>query len=396
LKCSKRSIKNNSKKTTQVNHIHLISTLGKLKQIQLEKLHIMKAFKPLTGLLFTAMMALFIASMCQFDPLITFAGVFVTSFLLPKGVAFMAVQKEIWTKDIIENLFKDNEFALRSFNADQYVLQGKVVHIPNAGAPSAVTKNQTVFPQAAVKRPDTEILYAIDTFYTTPRHIEAIEQFELSYDKRQSAVGEDQAALIQACMDSLLWRWAPLNTNGLLTTGAAVPASIAGGVGNRKAFDKTLLQQIKLKLDLSLIPAKGRVALLNAQHYNDFFNSLSEGEKTNFNNVADLKNGIVGRYMGFDIMMRSTVLRYRGANLAACVVVDEQDPAFAASDKTNDRGASLIYHDKSVERARGEVRMFDGVDRPEYYGDIFSFILRLGGRQRRVSGVWAVIDELTA
>ena len=46
----------------------------------------------------------------------------------------MAIQKEIWQDHIEGNLFKNNEFLLASTDASLYVLQGKVVHIPQAGA----------------------------------------------------------------------------------------------------------------------------------------------------------------------------------------------------------------------------------------------------------------------
>jgi hypothetical protein len=47
-----------------------------------------------------------------------------------------------------------------------------------------------------------------------------------------------------------------------------------------------------------------------------------------------------------------------------------------------------------VERAFGEVKMFDNPGRAEYYGDVFSMILRLGGRIRRVNGVYAVVEAI--
>lgn len=355
----------------------------------------MKAGKiNIVALLFVACMSLLISSLFDFNPLITFGGAALGSALLPKGVAFMAVTKEIWTKDIIDNLFKNNDWAFRAFNADMYVLAGKVVHIPVAGAPSEVKKNLSVFPQSAIKRADSEITYPIDTFYTIPRHIEEIEKYELSYNKRQSAVGEDQQFLIQVAMDSLLYRWAPLVGNTILTDGAATLATASGGTGNRKAFTKSSFGNIKKKMDKVNILDAGRIALLTADHYNDFFSSLSEPEKTDVGRVADLKTGKVGAYLGFDIYMRSSVLRYRGAN-GAFVVVDEADPAFAGSNQTADRSASIFYQEQTVERARGEVKMFDTPNQASYYGDIFSFILRLGGRIRRDIGVYAVVEDLS-
>ena len=45
----------------------------------------------------------------------------------------MAVEREIWEGDIVEKLYAENPHLSLCVNADQYVLAGKVVHIPQAG-----------------------------------------------------------------------------------------------------------------------------------------------------------------------------------------------------------------------------------------------------------------------
>ena len=65
---------------------------------------------------------------------------------MPAGAAVMAVQKEIWLNTVIEGLFADNSFLSKAFSADEFVEQGKTVHIPNAGSGSATKKNRTEFP----------------------------------------------------------------------------------------------------------------------------------------------------------------------------------------------------------------------------------------------------------
>lgn len=357
----------------------------------------MKLFNRINAFLFTALMGLLIASIFGLPPFITIAVLTAVSLFIvaPKGVALMAIQREIWERDIVANLFKNNEFAKRAFNADIYVLEGRVVHIPVAGTPSAVNKNVTNFPVQAVKRTDADIIYSIDTYYTVPRHIERIETYELAYDKRQSVLGEDQSALIQASMDGMLFRWAPGAANVIETAGAAGAPTVFGATGTRNTFTKVVFSTIKLKMDRANIPFAGRVALLTADHHQQLLDSFSDIEKTNFHNLADATNGIIGRYLGIDIMMRSSVQRYRKV-ATVWTPVDEQDPAFTASDKTGDSAASLFYYDQAVERALGTVQMFDGANRPEYYGDIFSFILRMGGRIRRNEGVYAIVEAIAS
>jgi hypothetical protein len=313
-------------------------------------------------------------------------------FHAASGVSLaMALQVEIWERDVVKNLFKNNQFAQYAFNADQFVLMGKVVHIPVAGAPGQIKKNLTQFPQTAMKRTDSEITYAIDTFYLLPRHIEDIEKYELSYDKRQSVVGEDEAFLIQCAMDNLLYKWAPTVSNTLLTDGAITDATLTGAAGQRQKFTKQAFKDIFLKFNAANLPDDGRFALLTAFHYSQFFDSLSEAEKTDVGRVADLAKGVVGEYMGFKILRRSEVLRYRGED-DAYSVVDELDENYAPD--ADDRAASLFWHQSSVERAFGQVKMFDNPNRAEYFGDIFSMTLRLGGRIRRNAGVYAVVEAL--
>jgi hypothetical protein len=305
----------------------------------------------------------------------------------------MALQKEIWEKDIVDNLYKDNQFALRAFSADAFVLAGKVVHIPVAGTPAVVKKNLTSFPQVAVNRTDSELTYAIDTYYSLPRQIQDIEKYELSYDKRQSVVGEDEKALIDSCMNGLLYRWAPAAANVIETTGDFTAADLidSTATGQRRLFTKAEFKKAAKKYAVANMGSMPKVALLTATHYHQLFESLSDAEKTNFNNVADLKNGIIARYMGIDIMMRSTVLRYRQVG-GVWTVVDEQDDAFAAG--TDDCAASLFYNDMSVERAKGDVNVFDNPGQALYFGDVFSAYARLGGRIRRTAGVYAIVEAL--
>jgi hypothetical protein len=360
----------------------------------------MKAVSPITkfsNILYVALFAILISALFQFNAYVFFGALCFASAFVSKetGVALMAITREIWTADIIDNLFKNNDWAARAFNADMYVLLGKVVHIPVAGAPSAIKKNVTVFPVNAVKRTDTDITYAIDTFYSTPRHIENIEKYELSYDKRQSALGEDQSALIESAMDSLLYRWAKdlSNANIILTDGADRAATASGAAGNRKAISKAAFSTVKKKMDKAKISGQGRIALLTAEDYNDFLASLSDPEKVDVGRVADMKTGVVGQYLGFTIYMRSEVLRLRGAD-GALAVVDEQDDAYAAD--ADDRSGSIFYQENCVERAKGAVEIFENPRQAEYYGDIYSMELRLGGRRRRDAGVYIVAEALAA
>lgn len=360
--------------------------------------------KFITGLLFTVFFAMFFASLLNVPFIAAFIVLLLMGCLIqnPES-ALRAVTVEIWSKDIIDNLFKNNEFAASAYNADQYVVGGKIVHIPQAGAPDASIKNLDTFPQSAVKRTDSDVLYALDTYYQKPKFVEKVEQFELSYDKRQSIAGEMNSQLIQDAIEGLLYRWAwkapaavgttPINV--VNTTGADTTIDlISGATGTRKTFNKDVFGKVKKAMDNANILTEGRIALLTANHYQQFIDSLSDAAQTNFYRFADMQNGVIGMFLGFKVMMRSTVQRWRQV-ATVWTPVDEQDAGFAASDKTGDSAASLFYQSQSVERARGDVNVFDSAGRPEYYGDVFSMNMRLGGRTRRAAGVYAIVEDIT-
>lgn len=306
----------------------------------------------------------------------------------------MAITKEIWSQDIVELLFPSNEFANYAVNADQFVLAGTVVHKPVAGAASTVTKNLSSFPQTATQRTDSELTYALDTYYALPRVIKNIDAYELSYDKRMSVVGGDVKNLVSTVHKGMLYNWAPAVAKTILTSGADSAEDLIDttATGTRKLFTKTEFKKVAKNLNKNDLVGMN-YGCLTAAHYHQFFESLSDAEKTNFGKVADLAKGIVGEYMGIKILMRSSVLRYRGTD-GAMVPVDETAEAFAAT--AADRAASLFWNEQSVERALGTVETFDDPGNPLYYGDVWSANVRAGGKIIRTAGVWAVVEAIGA
>ena len=112
--------------------------------------------------------------------------------------------------------------------------------------------------------------------------------------------------------------------------------------------------------------------------YADLLSDLSESDKWMFQNSANVQKGVLGNLYGFDIMKRSRVLRLNATGKA---VLGWSETAVAG-----EMAAALAWHEKSVSRAMGEVKMFDSTDNPLYYGDIYSFLMRTGGSARRYDG----------
>ena len=101
----------------------------------------------------------------------------------------MALNKEIWVNDIVENFFPDDSFVKKSRDHSAFV-EGKTVHVPNTGSPAQVTKNLNSFPATVGSRTDNDLSYDMGVFYAAPIVLNKAEDVELSYDKRSSITSQ--------------------------------------------------------------------------------------------------------------------------------------------------------------------------------------------------------------
>lgn len=300
---------------------------------------------------------------------------------------FMAVQVEIWEADIEEAIFKDNAFVKFAKIADKSNINGRAVHIPQSGGAGNVVKNRA-FTQGGAnvrKRTDGDVLYLIDEFTTDPVLIPNADECELSYDKRNSVMGEDKNKLTQSIAEEMLYNWTHDQNLGtaipseriIRTTGPIVKATAPGSTGYRfgqsiddlqavqtalinenRWFDGQMGSLMPANLRAQTFPAGSLIAATYAQN-------LTEEER---------RSGIVGVAQGFSIMTRSSVI-----TLAA----DGTIKAPGAAGEAGDCQATLCWYKLAVETATGDIKMFDQYGNPVYYGDIFSFLVRMGGRATR-------------
>jgi hypothetical protein len=314
----------------------------------------------------------------------------ILSTMLPSGGAQMAIQREIWMNTIVEGLFADNSFMSKAISADGFVNQGKTVHIPNAGAPSKVVKNRTVLPAQIEVREDSILSFDLDEYTTDPIRIPHADTVELSYNKRESVIRQDRAKLIETIGNAFTYYWSPAatgaNASFLRTTGGFVDAHTPGATGQRKAFSKKDVNAAMQQFNVKDVPQEGRYMLVDAIMYSQLLDSMTEKEETAFHNLADIRNGVVGKLYTFNIMMRSKALRYTGSLSAK---------QWSTAGAATDNAAALAWWENAVCRAKGEVVVFDNPGDATYYSDILSFLIRAGGRPMRagVEGLLAIIQD---
>ena len=300
----------------------------------------------------------------------------------------MALNKQVWLNTIVENLYPDNSFATKSID-DSIFVSNKTVHIPNAGAPSGVEINRSKKPASVNHRTDQDLTYDMDELTTNPIYIPNIDTVELSYDKRQSILWNDRMELQKQAHQNLLYRWF-VDGKVIETEGEARAAHTSTtATGNRKALTKDTILNLMTKFNQDDVPATGRYILLDSVMYADLLKDLTEKELSAFLASADAQKGILGNLYGFAIMQRSQVLRLTSAK--ALLRWSEDGAA-------TELAAGLAWQEQCVSRALGEVKMFDSMDNPTYYGDIYSFLMRVGGSYRRYDkkGIYVIAEAASA
>lgn len=294
----------------------------------------------------------------------------------------MGVQKELWQNSIEEELFASNEFLKYAKNADEYVIGGAIVHIPQSGGPTGVQRNRTTFPAAVVTRTDTEVLYPLDEYTTNPTRIPYADTVELSYDKRQSVVRENTEEMMELIGSTMLHRWADGLPTSLIiaATGAGSVSTVPGTTGNRKIITEADLRKAQTLMNLQNVAKKNRYAILDSNQIDQLFSNNDVKKYTQ--QYLDLPDGAIAKLSGFNIIERSSALILGN---------DDNSKLPEAAIAADDDGAGIFFQMNAVERAIGDIKFFDNKDRAEYYADIFSHLVRANGRRRRLDNKGVII-----
>jgi hypothetical protein len=321
-----------------------------------------------------------------FGSIALYAGLAIPMRFHHTGNLNVITDVKVWNTYIIEKLRKVNEFITKSRDESQWVLGGAVVYIPQAGADPVVEINANTYPGVAVRRVDSDINYALDSYRTVPSHIPWSELQTISYNKIDSVVGGHTTTLAEVVADNLVIKWAPTTPDKqIATTGAAI-GPVDTQTGNRAGLKESDLAKAMIMMNKDNVPKGGRIALIDDSMYEYFYNSLTATQMNAYNQFADNRSGIVGRLHGFDIYTRTSVLAYAAGSPTA--------KAYGSVLDATDNLASLCWHPDMVCRAIGDTKPFQDRDNPLYYGDIWSMILRAGGRKIREDnkGVIAIVQ----
>jgi N4-gp56 family major capsid protein len=292
----------------------------------------------------------------------------------------------LFSKDIQKNLFPKNEFYKNSKDDSKY-LEGRTVVIPQSGALPGVVVNRTTLPATVSQRTDSSVNYDIDEFTTDPILVQDTEEIIVNYEKRKDILEDHIDTLNTRIANQFGWLWAPSGADNIIrTTGTARAASAPSATGNRLGASKNDWINAAILLDRMEIEREGRIAAIPAAMLGDIlriddFVSMEKIGK------ANLVEGAIGRLCGFDILVRSSIVRFD--NTATPV-----KKAVTAAGATTDNSGALFYHPKYVRRAEGKIKVYSNLDDPTFYGSVFSAAIRAGGRIARADqrGVIAMVE----
>jgi hypothetical protein len=306
----------------------------------------------------------------------------------------MALIKEIWVADIQEALNRNADFLPYSIDHSAYIAFG-TVHIPQSGANPTVLKNPATFPLSISERTDTDRTYLLNQFALEPTLITNLDELQISYDKRQSVLGQQITTLTQRIGDEVAITWTATGAANLRdTTGSASGSALApGATGTRKAVTLEDIAYLAQKLDLDNVDRGGRKLLMSTGMFwqlmaiSDVLRASYNGFQTNV-----LQTGAVAQLFGFDIMIRPVVSVFADGATSP--------KAYGAATATTDNLACIAFHTSTVARALGSMTpLYDagsnGNGKPEYLGSIFNMEVMLGSAILRadMKGVAALVQD---
>ncbi len=289
----------------------------------------------------------------------------------------MAIQKELWLPVIEENFFAEwSKLTQLGKDDSVYVIKNGAhvkVHIPNAGSPGAVVKNNTSYPVTVTERTDTTVEYNVDSFQVPPVRVGRYDAAMLSYDKLQSIAKDFMGGIGEHLLYNSFVNWYIGKQTGKFveTTGSTVPSEATGATGNVKAITTADVKKAAKILDKQKVPQTGRILLLPASMFYQLHDSVIE----KFDIVDNDGLAMFDKeFYGFQVVKMPYVLQLQSNG-----TVREVGNAGA----TTDIEGGLAYHKDMVSIARENTYIYDGADRPEYYGDIMSAEAWAGAKYRR-------------
>lgn len=288
----------------------------------------------------------------------------------------MALNKQIWLRQIKEGFYPDDSWLVKLVNNDSLVDNNKI-HIPSAGIDPKVIVNNTTYPIKCAPRDDEDNELTLDTFATENTIVRRPDALEYSYDKLESVIRQHRSALCRAVISKAAHAIAP-QTDTTYTPLVATSGDVKGN-RHRLCFDDVLA--LKERFDDADVPQEKRYLVLNPKHVTDL---LREDLKL-FKDITNIVDGEPVKFAGFGCFSCSAMPTYS--------ISDKQWAKVPYATATTANFASIAFQADEVFKADGEFYMYARYDDPEERGSIVGFDKRAIVLPIRNKGIGAIISS---
>lgn len=304
-------------------------------------------------------------------------GAFVTgtamSYTPSKGIAMMAIQKQIWTDVLMEGFYPKDDFLMASVDMSDLV-EYNTINLAEAGVDPNVLIDNTTYPVAAATRTDSPLSLTLKTLDTESTILRNIEKKELSYNKMESIVRSHRNALRKGCVSLAAHYWAP-SSNGTYTPVIAATGALYNGY-KRLLFDDLL--NIRAKLVALDIDVSRVNILLSPRHEAD----LLYADKLLYKDIITS-----GKIFSMRYFVNSQTPRFNATTGAKV--------AYGAAPAGSDTIATTLWVTDEVMKADGTIDVFAKYNDPDQKGDVINFQKRFIALPLRSKGLGAIYSPLS-
>ncbi len=289
----------------------------------------------------------------------------------------MALNKQIWTDQIMENFYPEASFLKYAKDMTEFVEYDKI-NLAEAGIDPAVLKNNTNYPISVTERDDTSVELTLNLYETENTLVQDAIVTEVSYNTMESVISGHRNSLKARTGSDAAHAYSPdgntTNTPVIKTTGED------NGSGYKALLPKDILTLSRLFTSENY-PQDNRYLVLEPRHLEDLINF----DLKFFGSITDIENGQPKKFAGFNILVYPNATLYNNTTLAkqAYGSIADEDSTYS----------SFAFIGSEVMRADGTITMFERLKDPEYRGDIVGFAKRFLGMPIRNKGIAAIIAD---
>lgn len=293
--------------------------------------------------------------------------------------------RQYFTTEIQPLLFPESDFLSRAIIDDAYA-GFDTVQLATSGTIPNVSVNRQILPAAISQRSDVPTSYVLQELTTDPTLLGTSEELVTAYNKRASILDQHAKTInAKACNLALnIWGTGANASHTLAMTG---PLTRAAGntngsqTGNRRSLtvaDITNVQRIFFQDNVqNTLGAVNGIAVITPAQYQDLMQIPQFSQYLQYGS-AIVPEGVMRRAFGFDFYVRSSVnVLATGGTTGANIKGD------GAAGAATDQDCAIFYHPNFVRRAVGQVIPFINENRADFYGTIFSMLVRFGAIQAR-------------